>query len=78
MTAGKEGPRGPDIVRNSKLAKFSDMSPADLPAEWRRLFRSNPPRNIGGDLMVLAIAWKIQVKVGFRIFGPDVRWYVVK
>ncbi len=28
--------------------------------------------------MVLAIAWNIQVKVGFRIFGPDVRWYVVK
>ena len=43
----------------AKLAALSDMNHADLRAEWRRLFRSNPPPKIRGDLMVLAIAWKI-------------------
>ncbi len=63
MEAGKEGPRGADLGQiAAKLATLSDMSHADLRAEWRRLFRSNPPRKIRGDLMVLAIAWKIQVK----------------
>ncbi len=63
MAAEKEGPRGADLGQiAAKLAALSDMSHADLRAEWRRLFRSNPPRKIRGDLMVLAIAWKIQVK----------------
>ena len=63
MAAEKEGPRGADPGQiAAKLATLSNMKRADLRAEWRRLFRSNPPRKIRGDLMVLAIAWKIQVK----------------
>ena len=63
MAAEKKGFRDPDLGQiAAKLAALSDMSQADLRAQWRRLFRSNPPRKIRGDLMVLAIAWKIQVK----------------
>ena len=63
MAAENEGPRGADLGQiAAKLAAVSDMSQAALRAEWRRLFRSNPPWKIRGDLMVLAIAWKIQVK----------------
>ena len=63
MLAEKKGSRDPHLGQNvAKLAALSDMSQAALRAEWRRLFRSNPPRKIRGDLMVLAIAWKIQVK----------------
>ena len=63
MAAEKEGPHGADLGQiAAKLATLLDMNHADLRAEWRRLFRSNPPRKIRGDLMVLAIAWKVQVK----------------
>ncbi len=63
MLAEKKGSRDPHLGQiAAKLAALSDMSQAALRAEWRRLFRSNPPRKIRGDLMVLAIAWKIQVK----------------
>ena len=63
MAVEKKGSRDPDLEQiAAELAALSDMSRAALRAEWRRLFRSNPPRKIRGDLMVLAIAWKIQVK----------------
>ena len=29
-------------------------------AEWRRLYRAHPPQRVARDLLVLAIAWKIQ------------------
>ncbi len=45
-----------------KLAALPRMSKADLRAEWRRLFRSQPPPRLGRDLMVLALGWKIQEK----------------
>lgn len=62
MAAENKGSRDPAVGQISvKLAALSDMSHADLRAEWRRLFRSHPPRHIRGDLLVLAIAWKIQV-----------------
>ena len=62
MAAEKSGHVSPEFGQiAAKLATLSDMSHADLRAQWRRLFRSNPPRKIRGDLMVLAIAWRIQV-----------------
>ncbi len=46
-----------------KLAALADLDAAGLRAEWRRLYRSHPPRHIRRDLLVLAIAWKLQEKV---------------
>ncbi len=46
-----------------KLAALADLDAVDLRAEWRRLYRSHPPLHIRRDLLVLAIAWKLQEKV---------------
>ncbi len=46
-----------------KLAALADLDAAGLRAEWRRLYRSHPPRHIRRDLLVLAIAWKLQERV---------------
>ena len=46
-----------------KLAALADLDAVGLRAEWRRLHRSHPPLHIRRDLLVLAIAWKLQEKV---------------
>ncbi len=46
-----------------KLAALVDLDAVGLRAEWRRLYRSHPPLHIRRDLLVLAIAWKLQEKV---------------
>ncbi len=46
-----------------KLATLADLDAVSLRAEWRRLYRSHPPLHIRRDLLVLAIAWKLQEKV---------------
>ena len=46
-----------------KLAALADLDTVGLRAEWRRLYRSHPPLHIRRDLLVLAIAWKLQEKV---------------
>ena len=63
MVTGMNGSRAVDGKRIAqKLMALESMSLPELRAEWRRLFRSHPPRHIREDLLVLAIAWKIQVK----------------
>ena len=47
----------------AKLAVLTVMDSDGLRAEWRRLYRSHPPLHIRRDLLVLAIAWKLQEKV---------------
>ena len=47
----------------AKLAALAVMDGDDLRREWRRLYRSQPPLHIRRDLLVLAIAWKLQEKV---------------
>ncbi len=44
----------------AQLAALADMSHADLRTEWRRLYRSEPPKRIGRDLLELGVAWKLQ------------------
>ncbi len=46
-----------------KLAALADLDAVGLRAEWRRLYRSHPPLHIRRDLLVLAIAWKLQERV---------------
>ena len=45
-----------------ELASISELTIADLRAEWRRLYRSDPPKAISRDLLELAVAWKLQEK----------------
>ena len=43
-----------------RLTALAAMGRAELRAEWRRLFRTQPQPRVGRDLMVLALAWRIQ------------------
>ncbi len=47
----------------AKLTALTVMDGDSLRREWRRLYRSHPPPHIRRDLLVLAIAWKLQEKV---------------
>ena len=44
----------------NQIEQLPLMSYADLRADWRRLFRSEPPTRIGRALLELGIAWKLQ------------------
>ena len=54
-------PASEDLAK--KLAALTDLDTVSLKAEWRRLYRSQPPLHFRRDLLVLAIAWKLQEKV---------------
>jgi len=44
----------------AKLAVLREMPAADLRVEWRRLYRTQPPKRVARALLVLGVAWKIQ------------------
>jgi hypothetical protein len=44
----------------AKLNSLSELEREALREEWRRLYRSPPPKKISRDLLVLGVAWKIQ------------------
>ena len=54
-TAGAGG----DLEVSRRLEALRDLSPDELRKEWRRLYRSQPPR-LSRDLLVRAIAYRIQ------------------
>jgi hypothetical protein len=43
-----------------KLAALPEMAAVDLRAEWRRIYRTHPPKRIGRHLLELGVAWKLQ------------------
>jgi len=45
-----------------RLTALGQLTHTDLRAEWRRLYRANPPKRINRDLLELAVAWKLQEK----------------
>ncbi len=47
---------------NTHLGQLATMSSADLSAEWRRLYRQEPPR-LHPDLMRHALAYTVQERV---------------
>ena len=61
MNGGRPRPASEDL--SEKLTALADLDTAGLRREWRRLYRSHPPLHIRRDLLVLAIAWKLQEKV---------------
>lgn len=48
---------------NVQLAALSEMGAPGLRAEWRRLYRSHPPKLLRRDLLELGVAWKLQERV---------------
>ena len=47
----------------AELADLSEMDAPELRAEWRRLYRSHPPKKLRRELLVLGVAWKLQERV---------------
>ena len=45
---------------SAKLTALAALDAASLRAEWRRLYRSHPPKRVGRDLLARAIAYKLQ------------------
>ena len=45
---------------NVQLAALSGMDASELRAEWRRLYRSHPPKMLRRDMLELGVAWKLQ------------------
>jgi hypothetical protein len=46
----------------AKLNALEQMDHATLRVEWRRLYRAHPPKRVTRDLLMLAVAWKIQAQ----------------
>ncbi len=61
MNGGRSHPASEDL--SEKLTALAELDTASLRREWRRLYRSHPPPHIRRDLLVLAIAWKLQERV---------------
>jgi hypothetical protein len=60
LPEGKEtGAPSRDLEVTRRLEALCDLIPDDLRKEWRRLYRSQPPR-LSRDLLVRAIAYRIQ------------------
>ena len=53
------GPGNPQGGLSGRLSELQQLNSRDLRTEWRRLFRSNPP-NLSRDLLVRAIAYRVQ------------------
>ncbi len=45
---------------DAKIMALTNMDPAQLSAEWRRLYRAQPPKRASRDLLELGVAWKLQ------------------
>ncbi len=61
MNGGRSHPASEDL--SEKLTALAGLDTASLRREWRRLYRSHPPLHIRRELLVLAIAWKLQERV---------------
>ena len=46
----------------ARLQALEQMDNAALRAEWRRLYRAQPPKRVARDLLRLGVAWKIQAQ----------------
>lgn len=47
---------------SARLDALQTLTYPDLRAEWRRLYRSDPPKRASRDLLLLGVAWKIQAQ----------------
>src|SRR5260370_180669 len=45
---------------SAKLQALQSMAYGMLQAEWRRLYRVEPPKRLGRELLMLGVGWKLQ------------------
>ena len=57
--AGGSTPTTPCLELSLKIAALTDLTAQQLRVEWRRLYRSHPPR-LSRDLLVRTVAYRIQ------------------
>jgi len=57
---GKPKSRQSAAAVGARLRALETMENADLREEWRRLYRVPPPKRIRRELLLLAVAYKIQ------------------
>jgi len=62
-----------DRVREA-LTRLPIAGRAELQAEWRRLYRTEPPARISHDLLIAAIAYRLQEQVLGCRSALAVRW----
>ncbi len=55
---GRFHPASADLL--AKLATLAELDPTNLRKEWRRLYRSHPPKRVGRDLLARAVAYRLQ------------------
>ncbi len=69
MPPVRRAPSAPVVAGGAdSLARLNDLTLEELRAEWRRLYRSSPPR-LSPDLMRRATAYRIQ---GLRKTGSEI------
>lgn len=51
-----------DSKLSQRLAALASMDGDQLRREWQRLYRTNTPKRMKHDLLILAISWKVQEK----------------
>jgi len=61
MYGGRHHPASDHL--SEKLAALPELDTTNLRRDWQRLYRSHPPVHIRRDLLILAIAWKLQERV---------------
>jgi hypothetical protein len=55
--------RAPDVA--GEIAALMELEPEQLRIAWRRIYRVPPPKGLSRDMLIRAIAYKIQE----RVFG---------
>ena len=60
---GRDGGASTAEAVAAKLQAVEQMDYAALCREWRRLYRVHPPKRVARELLMLAVAWKIQEQV---------------
>ncbi len=58
VTGGRSHPTSGAL--STKLMTLAGLDAASLRVEWRRLYRSHPPKRAGRDLLAQAVAYNLQ------------------
>lgn len=58
---------------NVQLSALAEMDAPGLRAEWRRLYRSHPPKMLRRDMLQLGVAWTLQERVLGRLSAATKR-----
>ena len=60
LAQGASGASRKKVEAATRVAGLADLPLDALVVEWRRLYRSNPPKRVSRSLLELGVAWKIQ------------------